>query len=62
MAGNTPGAGPFRKAVVIVCDGLGVGAAPDAAAFGDGGADTLGHVLASRPVHIPNLAALGLGT
>jgi phosphopentomutase len=61
MAGNTPGEGPFRRAVVIVCDGLGVGAAPDAAAFGDGGADTLGHVLASRPVRIPNLAALGLG-
>jgi phosphopentomutase len=61
MAGNKPGGGPFRRAVVIVCDGLGVGAAPDAAAFGDGGADTLGHVLASRPVRIPNLVALGLG-
>jgi len=53
--------GPFRRAVVIVCDGLGVGAAPDAAAFGDEGSDTLGHVLAAREVHIPNLRALGLG-
>jgi phosphopentomutase len=53
--------GPFRRAIVVVCDGLGVGAAPDAAAFGDEGSDTLGHVLASRPVAIPNLAALGLG-
>lgn len=53
--------GPFRRAIVIVCDGLGVGEAPDAAAFGDGGADTLGHVLASREVRIPNLKALGLG-
>ena len=53
--------GPFRRAVVVVCDGLGVGAAPDAAAFGDEGSDTLGHVLASRPVRIPNLCALGLG-
>jgi phosphopentomutase len=44
-----------------VCDGLGVGAAPDAAAFGDVGSDTLGHVLASRDVRIPNLAALGIG-
>ncbi|HKC14284.1 MAG TPA: phosphopentomutase [Vicinamibacteria bacterium] len=61
MAGNKPGRGPFRRAVVIVCDGLGVGAAPDAAAFGDDGADTLGHVLASRPVRIPNLTVLGLG-
>lgn len=51
----------FRRAVVLVCDGLGVGAAPDAEAFGDAGSDTLGHVLASRDVAIPNLAALGLG-
>jgi phosphopentomutase len=46
---------------VVVCDGLGVGAAPDAESFGDQGSDTLGHVLASRDVHIPNLRALGLG-
>ena len=52
---------PFRRAIVVVCDGLGVGEAPDAAAFGDEGGDTLGHVLASRPVAIPNLTALGLG-
>jgi len=53
--------GPFRRAVVVVCDGLGVGEAPDAAAFGDLGSDTLGHVLASRDVRIPHLRALGLG-
>ena len=53
--------GPFRRAIVVVCDGLGVGEAPDAAAFGDQGSDTLGHVLASREVRIPNLTALGLG-
>jgi phosphopentomutase len=53
--------GPFRRAVVVVCDGLGVGEAPDAAAFGDAGSDTLGHVLASRDVRIPHLRALGLG-
>jgi phosphopentomutase len=53
--------GPFRRAIVIVCDGLGVGEAPDAAAFGDVGSDTLGHVLASRDVAIPNLRRLGLG-
>jgi phosphopentomutase len=50
----------FRRAVVVVCDGLGVGEAPDAAAFGDQGADTLGHVLASRDVRVPNLRRLGL--
>jgi phosphopentomutase len=38
-----------------------VGEAPDAADFGDVGSDTLGHVLASREVRIPNLGALGLG-
>jgi len=53
--------GPFRRAVVIVCDGLGVGEAPDAALFGDSGSDTLGHVLASGDVRIPHLRALGLG-
>lgn len=51
----------FRRAVVVVCDGLGVGEAPDAAAFGDQGSDTLGHVLNSREVRIPNLRELGLG-
>lgn len=53
--------GPFRRAIVVVCDGLGVGEAPDAASFGDQGSDTLGHVLASRAVKIPHLSALGLG-
>jgi phosphopentomutase len=54
-------AGTFRRAIVVVCDGLGVGATADADAFGDAGADTLGHVLATGNVYIPNLTALGLG-
>lgn len=53
--------GPYKRAIVVVCDGLGVGAAPDAAAFGDSHADTLGHVLSIGHARIPNLAALGLG-
>ncbi|HEV7500482.1 MAG TPA: phosphopentomutase, partial [Vicinamibacteria bacterium] len=53
--------GPFGRAIVFVCDGLGVGEAPDASSFGDEGSDTLGHVLASRDVRIPHLTALGLG-
>ena len=53
--------GPYRRAVVVVCDGLGTGAAPDADLFGDGHADTLGHVLSLGGAKIPNLAALGLG-
>jgi phosphopentomutase len=34
---------------------------PDATAWGDAGADTLGHILASRPVSLPHLQRLGLG-
>lgn len=34
---------------------------PDAADWGDAGADTLGHILASRKVNLPNLQRLGLG-
>ena len=45
----------------MVCDGLGVGAAPDAELFGDAHADTLGHVLSLGHARIPNLAAMGLG-
>jgi phosphopentomutase len=62
------------RAFVLVLDSLGVGGAPDAAAFRDQGADTLGHIAErcasadadrsghrSGPLRIPNLAALGLG-
>ncbi len=34
---------------------------PDAANWGDAGSDTLGHILASRKVNLPNLQRLGLG-
>jgi phosphopentomutase len=48
------------RVVIVVCDGLGVGAAPDAAAYGDSGSDTLGHALDRHPVPLPNLESLGL--
>jgi phosphopentomutase len=51
----------LTRAVVIVLDGLGIGALPDAAAYGDAGSDTLGHVAARVPLHVPNLRRLGLG-
>ena len=35
---------PLRRAIIIVADGAGCGGAPDAAAYGDAGADTLGNV------------------
>jgi phosphopentomutase len=51
-----------RRAVVVVLDGVGAGDAPDAADFGDEGANTL--VNTARAVgglDVPNLRALGLG-
>ncbi len=49
-----------RRAIVIVCDGLGVGEAPDAAAFGDAGTRTLQHIVRDGQPVIPHLASLGL--
>ncbi len=51
-----------RRAIVVVLDGLGAGHAPDAADFGDKGADTLGNTArAVGGLDAPNLASLGLG-
>jgi phosphopentomutase len=61
------------RGVLLVMDSVGCGGAPDAAAFGDAGANTLGHVIRacaegraedgrSGPLHVPAMAALGLGT
>jgi len=51
-----------RRAVVIVLDGLGAGKAPDAADFGDEGANTLANTArATGGLQAPNLQALGLG-
>ena len=51
---------PFNRVVLIVLDSVGIGEMPDAAEYGDAGADTLGHTLGSRKVEIPNLRAMGL--
>jgi len=64
----------MTRAFVLVMDSFGIGAAPDAARFGDAGADTLRHVaehcatgranragLREGPLSLPNLARLGLG-
>ena len=51
----------FERVVLIVLDSVGIGEMPDAAVWGDAGADTLGHVLATRKVKLPNLQRLGLG-
>jgi len=45
----------------MVLDSAGIGEMPDAADWGDAGADTIGHILESRSVAMPNLQKLGLG-
>ena len=52
---------PFQRVLLIVLDGAGIGAMPDAPDWGDAGADTFGHILESRPVRLPNLQRYGLG-
>lgn len=64
----------MTRAILIVLDSFGIGGAPDAAGFGDAGADTLGHIakacaegrgdregLRSGSLRLPHLAAWGLG-
>ncbi len=53
----------MKRAAIIVLDGLGIGAAPDQAAYGDAGSDTLGNVVraGSGRLALPNLERLGLG-
>ena len=54
--------GAFRRAIILVADGAGCGGAPDAAAYGDAGADTLGNLASAvGGLVLPNLGALGLG-
>ena len=51
----------YKRIFTIVIDSMGIGAMPDAADYGDAGADTLGHIDRHMPeFRIPNLAGLGL--
>ncbi len=51
----------FKRIFTIVIDSLGVGEMEDAAAYGDAGTDTLGHIAASvKELRIPNLQKLGM--
>jgi phosphopentomutase len=52
-----------RRAFVLVIDACGVGALPDAAAYGDAGTNTLAHLAeALDGVELPTLGSLGLGS
>ena len=51
-----------KKVILIVTDSLGVGALPDAAAYGDAGADTFGHIWQHcGSIDMPNLLRIGWG-
>lgn len=63
----------MTRAILLVLDSFGIGAAPDAATFGDAGADTFGHIAAwcaegntnddrstAGPLTLPNLTKMGL--
>jgi phosphopentomutase len=51
----------FDRILITVLDGAGIGAMPDAPEWGDAGSDTLGHILESRLLRLPNLQRYGLG-
>lgn len=52
---------PFKRIHLIVLDSVGIGEAPDAAAFDDVGSDTLGHIAREcGGLNMPNMASLGL--
>src|SRR5215831_20590951 len=51
----------FNRVALIVLDGAGIGAMPDASEWGDAGSDTFGHICESRKLNLPNLESLGLG-
>ena len=51
----------MKRIFLTVLDSFGIGEAPDAALFGDAGADTLRSVARSGELVIPNLISLGLG-
>ncbi len=64
----------MARAILLILDSVGIGGAPDAADFGDVGANTVGHValaaeagradragLRAGPLNVPTLVGLGLG-
>ena len=49
------------RAFLLILDSFGIGGAPDAAAFGDEGSNTLGHICDHMALNVPHMASLGLG-
>lgn len=52
----------FKRIIVVVMDSVGIGSLPDAAEYGDAGADTLGSIARSQGgLFLPSLDRMGLG-
>ena len=51
----------MKRAIIVVLDSVGAGALPDAAAFNDAHANTLGHINELIGLKVPNMRGLGLG-
>ena len=50
---------PYRRAIVIVLDSVGIGELPDASEYGDQGSNTVGNIARRVRLHLPALRALG---
>ena len=51
----------MKRVIWIVLDSVGAGYLPDAAAFGDEGANTIGHIAERMNLKIPHMLSMGLG-
>src|SRR5438477_7037793 len=52
----------IKRAILVVLDGVGAGANPDAHAYGDDGASSLEHCAqAIGGLELPNLGSIGIG-
>ena len=51
----------MKRVIWIVLDSVGAGYLPDAADFGDEGANTLGHIAEKMSLNIPHMLSMGLG-
>ena len=51
----------MKRVIWIVLDSVGAGYLPDAAQFGDEGANTIGHIAERMDLKIPNMLSMGLG-
>ena len=52
----------YKRIFLIVLDSLGVGEASDALMYGDFGSNTLGHIAQYRPLNVPTLISLNIGS